>query len=351
MVVLRWASFVGPSSRPSSLHRWRPSILPPFVVTIFHPLVVASLSSSSIRPSPSFSHPSGLVSSFQGREAPRVAEKESGHIPRRRGVARGDDERGREGRKWWRTNINDHDLYSTPYRPLSFKLQLRNLVDKGAASLPSPFIPLKPTQIKGYMREIQNLAVRWGGDPEQLFQHMVINMEHLKDGGRLQHERVVATVVDRSTGYEYRASIERTQGGKISATKFVFRMPASTATIAGTGVTLNSAISNSSQDSLLKPAHAQNMLKNCYWFASLLMGVAKSCGGTVQTFERGVVVDWRVDIESADLSQPDAVASGVSKISTPAAPSGLVLEEQREQDRVKKELERKQSQRQQEDRE
>ncbi|KAF9470490.1 hypothetical protein BDN70DRAFT_694231 [Pholiota conissans] len=62
MVVLRWASFVGMSSHPSSLHRRRPSILPPFVVIVFHPLV-ASPSPSSIRPSPSFPRPSALVAS------------------------------------------------------------------------------------------------------------------------------------------------------------------------------------------------------------------------------------------------------------------------------------------------
>ncbi|KAF9470308.1 hypothetical protein BDN70DRAFT_902210, partial [Pholiota conissans] len=77
-------SYVMSKTNVAHIHRWRVGAL------------------GSVRRKNNLLHPS-----LEGREAPRVAVGEAGHIPQQRGVALSKKERGKEGWWWLKHDIDD----------------------------------------------------------------------------------------------------------------------------------------------------------------------------------------------------------------------------------------------------
>jgi hypothetical protein len=200
--------------------------------------------------------------------------------------------------------------------------------DQGTADH-SPFLPLPASrhlEIEEYMRLLNLAAGSKLEAQDQLAQHVVIKLEHMKDAGKAQHEHIVATVRDHKRNL-VRLSIERSKGHndapRVESKKFPKNY--SSSLDSSSKMTLAS-IPNSSQDSILKPTAAVDVIQNigdktfpgsrvlrifepqpepipllrlaaivasvhehnssytplrsqCYWFAILVMGVAMTQGG------------------------------------------------------------------------
>ncbi|KAF9471548.1 hypothetical protein BDN70DRAFT_998584 [Pholiota conissans] len=188
-----------------------------------------------------------------------------------------------------------------------------------------PLPPNGPVEIGGYMRNIVTIASSTIQAQEELAQHMVSQLEHMKDTGRAQHEHIIATVTDHNQ-HVVRLSIGRNKSHETVKSKkdemrrrMSFNHP----------FTLSASFPDSSHESLLKPSAAMDAVTNignkdyakshvlttfkpthgipllrlvviakavhdrsakytilrnqCYWFAMLVMGVSMSLGGEVKS--------------------------------------------------------------------
>ncbi|KAF9471549.1 hypothetical protein BDN70DRAFT_888022 [Pholiota conissans] len=224
----------------------------------------------------------------------------------------------------------------------------------------SPFLPLRYIDIEDYTRGIILNASSTSEGQDQLAQHVVWKLEHMKDGGRAQHEHVIAYVTDHNKN-EVRLSIERSKGQDNAAPNdknHSHRAPRSS-----TGTITSSSIPNSSQDSILKPSPAMDIVKNigqmqfpgsrvltifepdppipllqlvitiesihhrntfytmlrnqCYWFATLIMNISMTLGGTGEFFPVKGKVGAKPEVKHLrriQLSDTDIDSSGLSEI-------------------------------------
>ncbi|KAF9480207.1 hypothetical protein BDN70DRAFT_894293 [Pholiota conissans] len=195
----------------------------------------------------------------------------------------------------------------------------------------SDFVPLltsRHLEIEEYMRLILANAYATTEGQDQLEQHWVVKLEHMKDGGKAQHEHVIATVIDHNKN-KIRLSIGRSKGQGNATPKVDKKKSPQQSYNAGAVMALSS-LPNSSQDSILKSSPAMDVVQNigdltfpgsrvrtvfeprpsipllrlaiiietvherntlytilrnqCYWFAMLVMGVAMAQGGEVKSY-------------------------------------------------------------------
>lgn len=196
----------------------------------------------------------------------------------------------------------------------------------------SAFLPLltsRHLEIEEYMRILVLAAVSTSEGQDQLAQHVVIKLEHMKDAGKAQHEHVVATVRDHNQNL-VRLSIGRSKGHNDAPKVESKKSPKNSYSSSSSSTIALASIPNSSQDSILKPTAAVDVVQNigdkafpdsrvrcifepqpgpipllrlaaiiasvhnqnshytvlrsqCYWFAMLVMGVAMTQGGHVKS--------------------------------------------------------------------
>lgn len=234
----------------------------------------------------------------------------------------------------------------------------------------SDFLPLASShhvEIKEYLRFI-TAAASTAEDQEQLAQHMVIKLEHMKDDGKAQHEHVIATVKDYNENI-VRLSIGRSKGqNDASDTRNHKKSPKRSYRSSSSSTVALASIPNSSQDSIFKPMAAMDVVQNienktiprsrvqavfdpqppipllrlaiivatvhdqnsfyavlrsqCYWFAMLIMGVSMAQGGQITSFiEKPPRSKTKVDpkpevkcLKPLDLSDPNVDPSEWTQI-------------------------------------
>ncbi|KAF9480205.1 hypothetical protein BDN70DRAFT_992833 [Pholiota conissans] len=241
----------------------------------------------------------------------------------------------------------------------------------------SPFLPLPWSQsleVKEYMRIVLRTASSTIEAHDQLAQHTVFKLEHIKDvGNRTQHEHIIATVVDHN-GNKIRLSIERSKGQAIAAPKCEKQKRSLRRSFSSSSTATLASLSSPECDSLDKTKPAKDVVQylgniqfpgsriltvfepqphipllllaiiietvhdkeflytlvrnQCYWFAMLVMGVSMSQGGLVQSFplKRGKG-KMRADggsevklLQPLQFSDPDIGSSGLGAI--PILPEG-----------------------------
>jgi hypothetical protein len=246
--------------------------------------------------------------------------------------------------------------------------------DQGIAGL-SPFLPLRTSQnleIEEYMRLLFMAAVSTSEGQDQLAQHVVIKLEHMKDAGKAEHEHVVATVRDHNKNL-VRLSIERSKGQKNAPQ--VERKESPKNYYSSSSTMALASIPSSSQDSFSKPTaavdvvqiigdkafpgslvlcifepqpepipllrlaaiiasvHNQNtcytpLRSQCYWFAMLVMRVAIiTQGGRVKTLiekssksKAGIEYEEKF-LDPLMLSDPNLNQSELNQIPIHPSPS------------------------------